>query len=421
LVAAVVLDGLSGPRRAFLHRRAAAALDAAHSSNLGPVAARLAAHYLAAGEEDQAAAHFELAARHALSLAAPAEAVALYRQALNLAPTPARYLGLGEAQYWLGDPTAARAAYEQALALAEAQGERRAAARACLGLAETFLPVGRPDDVVRWAERSIDYLDVDADPTAHARAHFLFGAGRLRAGGPALAEAERHLAEAARLAEENHLAAIASISRFELGNLRAERGDLAAAIAAYEESVMLAEAAGEPNQQVLSHNNAAFHAMLAGDLPAAHRHIAMALDLADRLDLRLARQYLYSTRGEIALAEGQWDVAEEWFERSQAEAEAHGNVEQLAKARANLGLAAVGRGDLDSALILLEEAAALAAPLTARYMHAQIDLWLAETYLTRGERVAAQDILSRAEGRLAGGYYARLSAQAAQLRDRSTS
>ncbi len=416
LVATVIRDGLSATRRQFLHRRAAQALEAAHSTRLAPVAGRLLIHWRAAGDAERAAHYADLAAQHALSLAAAAEAANYLRQAIALAAAPSRRVVLGDALSQLGDLPAARTAFAAALTHAVAEGDRPSAARACLGMAQTYLPGGRADDVVQWAERSLEYLDAAADPAAHAHAHYLFGAGRLRAGGAALAEADRHLAEAAQLAAAHGATSIAALSRFELGNLLAERGDLQAAIAVYEEAIRLSEAAGNPNQQVLSHNNAAYHAMLAGELPQAHAHISAALALTERLDLRLPLQYLYSTRGEIALAEEQWTEAETWFRRSLAEAETNGNIEQAAKARANLALAARGRGDLDEALQLLEEAATLAAPLTTRYLQVQLDLWLAEVRLARGERRAARMALEQAEERLAGGEYRRLTEWAARIR-----
>jgi len=416
LVATVVRRGLSGARRAFLHRRAAKAIEAALAGHLEPVASRLADHYAAAGDPVQAARYADMAATHALSLAAPDEAVGFYRQALSLELTPNRQLDLGRALYWLGDVAGARTTYEAALAAFEAGGDRHGVARACLSIAESFLAVGRPDEVVRWAERGLPNLDAGSDPAAHAHAHFLLGAGRLRAGGEALAEAERHLNEAARLAREHNLPDMACHSRFELGNLQAERGDLPAALAAYREAIALAQAAGDLNQEVLGHNNTAYHALLAGDLVTAKAHMDMALALAETHKLILPRQYLYSTRGEIALAEHQWEEAERWFHQGLVEAEGNGNVEQAAKYRANLGLAARGRGDLDAALILFEEARRAAAPLTARFMQAQIDLWLVEVYRARGERAAAIEALSHAEARLAGGQYARLSAEAFHLR-----
>src|SRR5207245_4956013 len=73
LVSAVVRAGLSSARGAFLHRRAAEAIEAAHSANLPQVAGRLAAHYEQAGDRKKAAQYAEMAAEYALTLAAFAE------------------------------------------------------------------------------------------------------------------------------------------------------------------------------------------------------------------------------------------------------------------------------------------------------------------------------------------------------------
>lgn len=415
LVATVVRDKLSGARRAFLHRRAAEALEATHTGRLPQVAGQLATHYARAGNPAQAAKYAEMAAERALALAASDEAVGFYRQAIGLETSAARLMGLGKALVVQGELAGAQAAFHSALAEAEARGDRRSVVHACLNLAESYVPAGRTDEAAQWVEKSLAYLDTEADPWAHARAHFLLGTVRLQSA-ISLAEAESHLVEAARLATEHHLLDIAARSRFELGNLLAERGDLPAALQSFQESIDLAQAAGEQFQTVLGHNNTAYHALLAGDLAVAREHVEIGLALADKWALRLPLQYLYSTRGELALAEQQWDEAETWFNRGLAEAERNGNLKQAANYRANLAQAACGRGDLDGALMLLEAARASSATLAAPHLQTQIDLWLAELYLERGERTAAAEALTRAESRLVGGERGRLQAWADRLR-----
>jgi tetratricopeptide (TPR) repeat protein len=205
-------------------------------------------------------------------------------------------------------------------------------------------------------------------------------------------------------------------SRFELGNVRAQRGDLAGALTAFRQVIADARADGDQMQEVLAHNNAAYHALLAGDLMAARTHSTTGLALAETYGVRALNQWLYSTCGELALAEGQWAEAEAWFTRGMAEAQRYGNRSQLATYQANLGLTARGRGDRDDAMLLLEQARQRAAALRAPHLQSQIDLWLAEVYQERGEHTAALDALTRAEGRLAGGEQRRLQAWATQVR-----
>lgn len=415
LVSTVVREEMNAARWGVLNRRAAQALEVAHAGRVASAAGLIAEHYAHANDVPVAADYADLAAEYALSLAAPAESVAFRRRALSLNATPKRQLWLAQALYRCGALAEAREAYATALAMAERVSDSATAVRACLGLGDTYLTTGWADEVVQWAERSMQYLDA-GDHTAHAHALFLLGAGRLRAGGTDLVSAERNLEESVRLAEAHGARDIAVISRFELGNVLAERGDLHAAIAAYRQAADLARTASDPNHQVLALNNLAYHSILLGESETALLHIAAALELAETYDLRLMLEYLFSTRGEIALAQGQWDEAEGWIARSLEVAREHNNVAHSAKCQANLGLIAQGRGDLDTALIHLEDAAAFAAPLTARYMQAQIDLWLAEVYVARDERIAALETVSRAEARLSHSHYERLMQQAAALR-----
>ncbi len=419
LVATVVRRDLSGARRSFLYRRAAEALEALHAGRLPEIAGRLAAAYREAGKPANAAQFAEMAARHALELAAPTEAVAFYRQALAAEATPERYFGLGQALFPLGDLGATRAALEQALAGFLALGDRPRAARACLELAGSYLPAGRGDEALRWAEKGLAYLEPrahsDVNPRAHIQAHFLLGASKLRSGG-SLFEAETEITEAARLAVEKGMPDLAAHGRFEVGTLAAQRGDLPAAIRAYHDTIELAQLSGDRYQQILALNNAAYHEILDGNLAAAHRDIAAGLALEEEMAYVPPRQYLYSTRAELALAEEQWDEAQAWLNRGLVEARRQNNHEQIATCLANLARLAYGRLDLDGALVLLEAARDTAAPLPAPYLQIGIDLRLAELYQQGGDIEDARQALARANSRLDGRDYGGLEGWASRLR-----
>ncbi len=415
LVATVVLDGLSGARRAFLNRRAAEALEATHANRLPQIAGRLTALFALAGDAAHAARYAEIAAQRAVALAATDEAISFYRQAIALEPTPARQFGLGQVLLRHGELTPAREAYESALREFEAAGDRRGAGSAAIGISETFFPQGRFDDARRWIEKGISYLDAEGSLESHALAHLLLGSTP-RGDAQTPGEAERHLNQATKHALEEHLPDLAARAQFMLGNLMAERGDLAHANVAYQESIAYAQAAKNDYQEILGHNNLAYHSLLAGDLATAHAQIDQAMALADSRALRLPLQYLYSTRGQIALAEKEWDAAEDWFKRGLAEAEANANAEQAAGSQVNLGLAARGKGDLDSALIFLEAAREAAGKIATPHLQIQIELRLAELYLQRGERTAAAQALQRAEKQLAGSQRRGLQEWADRLR-----
>ncbi|MCL4393946.1 MAG: AAA family ATPase, partial [Chloroflexi bacterium] len=374
LVATVVADSLSGARRAFLNRRAAEALEAIHAGRLPQIAGQLTAHYVQAGDAARAARYAEMAAERALALAAAAEAVNFYRQAISLEATPKRRFELGRVLLRQGELAQARDVFQSALREAQSLGDRRCAGRAALGISETFFPQGRFDEARHWIEQGIALMDEEGDVESHAMAHYLLGSSPGD-------DAEMHLSRAFDHARENNLPELAARSRFALGTLLAERGELERAIHAYRESIELAQTAGDEYAELLGYNNLAYHLLLAGDVNAARENVDRALALAGERAIRLPLQYLYSTRGEIALAERQWDQAESWFKRAVSEAEANGNSEQAAGGFANLGLAAQGRGDLDEALMLLESARDMADKLDAPHFNIRIALSLAELYL----------------------------------------
>ncbi|MFN2607365.1 MAG: AAA family ATPase [Acidimicrobiales bacterium] len=90
----VALGAISPARRRTLHRHVAAALEQHHGRDLGPVSARLGAHYERAGLDARAVEAYERSAEHAYQMFALDDAIALLQQALRLLdrspPSPAR-------------------------------------------------------------------------------------------------------------------------------------------------------------------------------------------------------------------------------------------------------------------------------------------------------------------------------------------
>jgi DNA-binding SARP family transcriptional activator len=417
LLPVVARLSLSSARRAFVARNVADALAQASDHDLPARAGRLTALYEEAGEIEPAAHFADLAAAHGLAVAAPAEAAELALRALELAPTPARHATLGKILFRLGDLTGALGAYEAALGGFEAAGDGRAAARVCLGMAETSIQLGKFADISRWTSRTLALLDHDGDPASHALAHLLLGTA-LVPDGETLARGEVHVREAEQIALANNLPDLAARARFILGNVQAERGDLAAAVESYRAGVLLARAAGDQTQEALFLNNAAYHRLLLGDLAGARACAVEGLALATRWELSVPLQYLYSSRGELALAEDALDEAAEWLGRGLAEAQRQGNGEHAVNCRALLALVARRRGDLDGAVLELEAARSALADGAGEHLRIKLDLWLAGTYLERGERAAAEEALSRADSRLAGSTRRQLQEWAARLRGR---
>jgi tetratricopeptide (TPR) repeat protein len=228
-----------------------------------------------------------------------------------------------------------------------------------------------------------------------ARGHRLLGAA-LAMEGSDLPAAERHLQKAIaahRLASQpGDLCA----ALFELGNVAAQRGELARALEFYEESARAAEAGRVHYYLALARNNFAYHSLLLGRPEAARQAAAQGLKLAETYEMLGVLLFLYSTQGEIHLYLGEWAAATESFQRGFALAEELGNLERQAGYRAGLALAECGQGQVESATTRLEQALALITGQGYWHLQTRILLWLAETLLMRGRATEARPHLDAA-------------------------
>jgi hypothetical protein len=261
-----------------------------------------------------------------------AEATQLYRQARSDLPGPQRSLALGRALGWQGEQHEARTLIEEACAAFEAAGAHAAMATARLLLADLSLTSGDYAGAGRLAEQALALNGV-GDPFTAASANILIAtAARVRGD---LEVAQRHIDTSIGIARADQLTEVQMYAAVGLSNIRAEQGDNAGALAAARQVAELAQIMGNSFYEVVGHNNAAYRATLLDDYAAAHAHIDAGLTLAEARGLEMPRQWLYSTRGELALAEEQWVLAEEWLERARAEAGRQHNRGQLAVAEAN--------------------------------------------------------------------------------------
>jgi len=161
---------LSAPRRERLHLRAAHALEEAYPDRLEDYAAELAYHYQEAGEgapADTAYRWTVKAAQQAMAAYAPAEAVLLYRSAVELADAVGLsqgekanllFWGLAVAQRGGDDFEGMIQSYEEAAREFEAAGDVAGAALAYTTVA-AFLPwQGQFERGLRFAEKGLELV-----------------------------------------------------------------------------------------------------------------------------------------------------------------------------------------------------------------------------------------------------------------------
>uniref|UniRef100_A0A540VF23 AAA family ATPase n=1 Tax=Litorilinea aerophila TaxID=1204385 RepID=A0A540VF23_9CHLR len=376
----VVHREVSGVREGFLHRRVAAALESIHHHRLDEVAGLIAHHYAEGGLPELASKFARRAADRAVHLAAWTEAIQFYRQALSGAPPSHRagiLASLGVAQLQAGTSAQAGETARQAVELALQQKDRSALIRGLYVLAEALFLQGRYRELIEMAQQMAHQDELEVGYWVE----FVWGAA-LAQEGLELQEAARHLRQAEALlqaapgpVQQVRLAQI----QFELGNIAAQMGDLAQAIAHYQKTRQLtAEADSEELQRwhILSHNNLAYHLHLLGD-PAAADHVQQGLALARETGALSLLPYLLSTAGEIALAQEEWSVAEGYFTQGLALAERLTHPERIAGLTANLGRVALAKGQHNLAIHRFSTALAHADRLHHNHLAARVRLWLA--------------------------------------------
>ncbi len=326
LINQTLYEGLGATRRARMHQRVAQALEQLYGQDPGEHLAELALHWrLAAVSVDRAkAADYALrAGRRALESLAPAEAVKLFADAVELTATvdsPERceaLIGLGEAQLQTGD-AAYRETLLQASRIASALRDAELTARAALANSRGYSSVVGETDEERLAaiDRAIE-LDDPPQPARRARLLALQALEllwhpdyrrRWALADEAVALARR-TGEATTLAEALRLACLAYWSAqtlelrtalaTELAECAAEsqdpalqwwahvieqhvciaQGELDHARAALERAQQIAEELGQPTLRWFSTFYAATWELLHGDLAAAQRSAERAFQI----------------------------------------------------------------------------------------------------------------------------------------------
>ncbi len=388
------------PRHRLMHRRVAEALEQRYRGRLEEVAGLLASHYSEGQAPEQAARHAFQAGRQAAALAAWHEAVGFYEQALVGTEGPQRRLilmALGEAYINRGEAARASELFGAAQEQAQREGLPDAANEARLALARALLPQGRYSEMIELARQ----VREEGSPPLATQAEFLWGTA-LSVEGADLEGAAQHLRSAELLVQQQPVptdaAALAQI-RFDLGNVAAQQGQLREAVRLYRESLITAQSLSCEHAlswEVLARNNLAYHLLLLDD-PEAPEHIQAALQLAEDHGLLSMQPYLFSTAGEIALAAGDLDAAERWFEQGHTLADRLAIPERQAGILANQGLLALRRGQTGLAIHRLSAALARADSLGLSHLAAQIRIWLAPLLPPADAQAAMREARALAE------------------------
>src|SRR5581483_4500228 len=148
----------------------------------------------------------------------------------------------------------------------------------------------------------------------------------------------------------------------------------------YRQALELLEQAPDAldlTRMIMLHNNLAYHLHLVGDYAQAWASVHRALELAQTRGSNSHLPYLLSTSGEIALAEGELEKADEFFQRGLEVAEKVPIPERIAGLTANLGRVALARGDRAGARERFQAAMTGADAIGNGHLALRIRIWLA--------------------------------------------
>jgi tetratricopeptide (TPR) repeat protein len=305
---ALVYDQTSLARRRLLHGRVAAALSRRQPGEES--AALVASHLRLAGDQTGAAERYRVAAEHAASLHAHADALEHLEAALALGGPDAAELHerIGDIRTLTGDYGGALASYESAAAQCEPtalaaiehklgdvhhrRGEWELAeahylaaldaapagglqARIQADLALTLHHAGQPERATTLAREALALAETTGDQPAQAQARNMLGVLARNAGEPesALEQLERSLALARELGDEP--AQAAALNNMAL--VRRDVGELSEALTLTKDALALSAAYGDRHRVAALENNLADLLHAAGDEDEAMVHLKRAV------------------------------------------------------------------------------------------------------------------------------------------------
>jgi class 3 adenylate cyclase/tetratricopeptide (TPR) repeat protein len=415
LIRDVAYGSMLFARRRDLHARVARAITQGGAGEIDNYPVVLAHHYVQAGLPDQAFPQFLAAAQQAQTRFAQREALALYQQALAVAPwrqhddalldieTAAMiYENQGDLLAVLGDYEAARGCYEGAHALFRAgklPGDplRRSALER--KIAGTHEHQGALAVALEWLGQAAHTL-VPAPPgevTDHERARVLSDTGWLYFRMGDLDPAQVALEEA--LVTISHYANYEEQARIlnRLGGVAWTRGDMARAQHYVEQSLRASERSGDLVGQARALNNLGLITEKQGHLADAVQHGIGAMELNERIGNRRDLAISAVNVGFALYHQEDYTQARTYLMQALEIAAAIHDTRAEVVARLNLGRVLSAEGRWDEAEQVLTQAEAGARDSEQEALQLEALVARAEGALERGATAEAEQLYRQAE------------------------
>ncbi len=394
-LASVLYDELDVEQRLELHRRAAAVLEARGPAARVEVAAQLARHYQAIGDDERSVSYGLAAAKgHAQSYDHYGSLQWYQRVRPQIHDSAEAALvdeRLGDLQSLIGDTDDACTSYERALATTQLPAAR---VRVALRLGELQRRRGEGDTALATLMAALGEARAHRLVTEEARCHLRIGWVLMyRADYKAAME---HTVAGLVIAQSTGDRETAA----ELGRLRAAvdiyQGDTRAALEQLDVALAHAEAVGDEllTAGVLHETGRA--AIHAGDYARAIEALEKAIAVVERLGHIEQAARSLNNLGAACYFQGDWERARVSWERFRRLCERQGEQSELVNALNNLGSLYRDLGQHGDALASFERAARVADKTGHAHMAAMILGNRGETLFRMGELSQARDCFESA-------------------------
>ncbi len=325
-------------RRRVLHARIVDAIERLYAERLLEQVEQLARHALLAERWEKAVDYLRRAGGKAAARSAHREAATHFEQALralsHLSETDESLrlaidlrfdvrnslMPLGEVSRMLGH-------LRDAETLAEKLGDRRRLGQACALLTNAHVAVGDHDQAVRSASRALEIADHLEDFPLQGLANFRLGQANQALG--RYTEASEYFGRTAaaltrdRMRERLGMAGFpAALSRSGMAMCLAETGNFAAALAAADEGLQMAEAIEQPFTLTLAFAGLAHLSVRRGDVATAILTLERGLSIARERDVPVFSFLMASHLGYAHALSGRPERAHPWLEQLVAQATA---------------------------------------------------------------------------------------------------
>ncbi len=406
----VVYTSLSSARRKRMHRSAGEAIERVHAARLEEMSPILAHHFAEGGDVPKAVRYGIQAGDRARKVYANQEAIAFYRQAIELIGgisdadlqillvehLIAAHRGLGEVYHLIGEYEPAAASFRAVSDLVSRTNRdeaerRRLLAEAWRGLGQTRERIGEYAEALRCYDQGLSNLDASE---SEERARLLNAMAAVYIHQGKYEQVRSHCEQAIRSARD--ISDIVATAYGYLGVTAKFQDDYDRAVDYHLKALALWEKVNDKSQVAKELNNLGMLAEENNVYDEAVDYYQKSLALCQEVGHSLGTASLLNNLGVIHQDRGQLEQARDYFQQSLGIYQRIGSKDGVAIAYSNLAEICIARGKTDEAMNYLIQAESITEELGDKLGLAYTWMLMAEVRLAERWLDEAQNYALRA-------------------------